>query len=83
MNVSVFFQLMLLEDFNTVSSNHDYSRRKRNWRSFFFSSRKALRSARMTRAKKQLSKTSDIGSGELRKSLRFDGGVRCQSDFRF
>ena len=29
----------------------------------------------MTRAKKQLAKRSDIGSGELRKSVRFDGGV--------
>ena len=56
MKVSVFFQLMLLEDFNTISRNHDFRRRKRNRRSFFFSSSKALRSARITCAKKQLSK---------------------------
>ena len=36
----------------------------------------------MTRAKKQLSKRSDIGSGELRKSVHFDGGMPWQSDFR-
>ena len=36
----------------------------------------------MIRAKKQLSKTTDIGSGELRKSVLFEGRVRCQSDFR-
>ena len=63
---------MLLEDLNIVSSIHNHSRRKRSQRSFFFSSRKALRSARMMRAKKQLSKRNDMGAGELKKSVRFD-----------
>ena len=36
----------------------------------------------MTRAKKQLSKTSDIGSGELRKSVCFAAAVPCQTDYR-
>ena len=36
----------------------------------------------MTRARKQLSKRIDIGSAELRKSVRFDGGVPRQSNFR-
>ena len=35
----------------------------------------------MTRAKKQLSKRNDIGSGELRKSICFDGLVPWQLDF--
>ena len=46
-----------------------------------FSSRKALRSARMTRAKKQLSKRNDIGPGDLRKSVHFQGPFPGQSDF--
>ena len=36
----------------------------------------------MTRAKKQLSKRTDIGRAQLRKSVRFEGGVPRQSDFR-
>ena len=36
----------------------------------------------MTRAKKQLSKRNNMGAGDLRKSVRFDGPVPCQSDFR-
>ena len=75
------FQLMLLEDLNIVSWNHNPRGRKRNWRSFFFSSNKDLRCARMTRAKKQLAKRVDIGRAELRKSVRFEGGVPGQSDF--
>ena len=36
----------------------------------------------MTRARKQLSKRTDIGRAQLRKSVRFEGGVPAQSDFR-
>ena len=36
----------------------------------------------MTRAKKQLSKRNDMRALELRKSVRFDGPVPWQSDFR-
>ena len=36
----------------------------------------------MTRATKQLSKRTDIGRAQLRKSIRFEGGVPGQSDFR-
>ena len=36
----------------------------------------------MTRARKHLSKRSDIGSGELRKSVRFAATVPCQTDYR-
>ena len=36
----------------------------------------------MTRARKQLSKRTDIGKAQLRKSVRFEGGVPGQSDFR-
>ena len=81
MGVSDLFQLMLLDEFNTVSSDHDPSRKKRSRRSFLFSSRIALRSARMTRAKKQLPKRCAIGSRKLRKLVCFDGRVHGQSDF--
>ena len=73
---------MPLEDLNKVCSNRDNNRRKRSQRSFFFSSRKALRSARMMRAKKQLSKRNDMGATKLRKSVRFDSPVPWQADFR-
>ena len=36
----------------------------------------------MTRARKQLLKRADIGRAQLRKSVRFDGGVPGQTDFR-
>ena len=36
----------------------------------------------MTRARKQLSKRTDIGRAQLRKSVCFEGGVPGQSDFR-
>ena len=36
----------------------------------------------MTRAKKQLSKRNDMGAGDLRKSVRFDGPVPGQANFR-
>ena len=36
----------------------------------------------MTRARKQLSKRADIGRAQLRRSVRFDGGVPGQMDFR-
>ena len=35
----------------------------------------------MTRAKKQLSKRNDIGPGDLRKSVHFQGPFLGQSDF--
>ena len=73
---------MPLEELSRFCSNRENSIRKRSGRSFFFSSRKALKSARMTRAKKQLSKRNDMGGGNLRKSVRHDGPVPGQSDFR-
>ena len=73
---------MPLEELSRFCSNRENRISKRSRRSFFFSSRKALRSARMTRAKKQLSKRIDIGAGELRKSVRLDGPLLGQSDFR-
>ena len=69
---------MPLEELSRFCSNRENNRRKRSRRLFFFSSRKALRSARMTRSKKQLSKRNDMGAGELRKSVRFDGLVLVQ-----
>ena len=36
----------------------------------------------MTRARKHLSKRSDIGSAELRKSVHFAGAASCQTDNR-
>ena len=36
----------------------------------------------MTRARKHLSKRSDIGSAELRKSVRFATTASCQTDYR-
>ena len=36
----------------------------------------------MTRAKKQLSKRSDTGSAELRKSVRFAAVASCETDYR-
>ena len=36
----------------------------------------------MTRAKKQLSKRSDIGSAELRKSVRFAAAASFETDYR-
>ena len=79
--MSIPSQLMLLEDLNTVSWNHDRIGRKRNRRSFFFSSNKDLRCARMTRTRKHLSKRSDIGSAELRKSVRFATAASGQTDY--
>ena len=35
----------------------------------------------MTRARKHLSKRSDIGSVELRKSVRFAAAASCQTDY--
>ena len=72
---------MPLEDLNRFCSNRGNSRRKRTQRSLLFSSKKALKSARMMRAKKQLSKRNDMGAAELRKSIRFDGPVPRQPDF--
>ena len=73
---------MPLEDLNRFCSNQVNRTRKTNRKSFFFSSRKALKSARMTRAKKQLSKRDDMGPGDLRKSVHLQGPFPCQSDFR-
>ena len=36
----------------------------------------------MTRARKHLSKRSDIGSAELKKSVRFAVAASCQTDYR-
>ena len=36
----------------------------------------------MMHAKKQFSKRNDMGADDLRKSVRFDGPVPSQSDFR-
>ena len=36
----------------------------------------------MTRARKQLSKRSDTGSAELRKSVRFAAAASCETDYR-
>ena len=66
---------MPLEELSRFCSNRENSIRKRSSRSFFFSSRKALKCARLTRAKKQLSKKNDMGGGELRKFVRHDGPV--------
>ena len=80
--VSVFLHLMLLQDLNGVSWNRDQRGRKRNRRSIFFSSNKALRCARMTRARKHLSNRSDSGSGERRKSVRFAAAPSCETEYR-
>ena len=73
---------MLVEDLSAVSWYHSRRGRKRNRRSFYYSSNKALRCARITRARKHLSKRSDTGRAELRKSVRFATAASCDTEYR-
>ena len=73
---------MLVEDLSAVSWYHGRRGRKRNRRSFYYSSNKALRCARMICARKHLSKRSDTGSAELWKSVRFATAASCDTEYR-
>lgn len=63
---------MVLGDQSSSSVIPEQPRKRRKRSSFYFSSLKALKRTRMTRGKKVVSKTKDVGASELRKSLRFE-----------
>jgi len=65
---------MLLEDESSIIAIPQHNRKRRR-RSFFFSSFRALTRSRMTRGKKVMSKTSNVGAIELYKPLQFEGGA--------
>jgi hypothetical protein len=55
-------------------------KKRRKFRSLYFSSSKALRRSRMTRSKKTVSKVGDASFGEPRRNLRFRGGGSTGDD---
>lgn len=70
---------MLLGDSSALLVAPEHSRQRRRRCSFFFSSPRTLRRAKMKRGKKAMSKSIGQGLGEVRRSFRFESAAAGDS----